>query len=160
MRPKSSSQRLKIAVTGLAATYPFGGVFWDYLQYVLGFQRLGHDVLYIEDTGRWCYDPVAQTFVASALGNANRLQSGLAALDPSLKDRWFLRDAAGITYGRSWTDVVRFVREADLLLNISASCWMRDEYFAAERVAFIDSDPMYTQGAVPAYLAGTATPAE
>ena len=40
---------LRIAVTGLAATYPFGGVFWDYVQYALGFLDLGHDVLYIED---------------------------------------------------------------------------------------------------------------
>ena len=47
-------ERLRIVVTGLAATYPFGGVFWDYLQYALGFARLGHEVLYLEDTGRWC----------------------------------------------------------------------------------------------------------
>jgi hypothetical protein len=151
-----NSQRLKIVVTGLAASYPFGGVFWDYIQYVLGFHRLGHDVLYLEDNGKWCYDPAAQTFVADASGNAARLQAGLEALDPALKDRWFFRDAAGLTYGRSWPDVVRFVREADLFLHISASCWMRDEYFACKRTAFIDSDPMYTQGSVPGYLNGTA----
>src|SRR5687768_12084826 len=52
-----STQSIRVAVTGLAATYPFGGVFWDYMQYVLGLHRLGHDVLYIEDNGRWCYDP-------------------------------------------------------------------------------------------------------
>jgi hypothetical protein len=156
----SKSQRLRIVVTGLAASYPFGGVFWDYIQYVLGFHRLGHDVLYLEDNGRWCYDPAAQTFVADAAGNAARLHAGLAALDPALKDRWFFRDAAGLTYGRSWPDVVRFVREADLFLHISASCWMRDEYFACKRLAFIDSDPMYTQGSVPGYLNGTATEEE
>jgi hypothetical protein len=32
---------------------------------------------------------------------------------------------------------------------------MREEYFAASRVAFIDSDPMYTQASIPGYLAGT-----
>ena len=32
---------------------------------------------------------------------------------------------------------------------------MREEYFAAEKVAFVDSDPMYTQSSVPDYLAGT-----
>ena len=36
-----SADGIRVAVTGLAATYPFGGVFWDYLQYVLGFHRLG-----------------------------------------------------------------------------------------------------------------------
>ena len=153
----NGTQSLRIAVTGLAATYPFGGVFWDYMQYVLGFHRLGHDVLYIEDTGKWCYDPVAQTFTPDATRNAEALGQGLKALEPKLADRWFLRDASGAIYGRSWGDVVRFVREADLFLHISASCWMREEYFACRRLAFIDSDPIYTQASVPAYLNGTAS---
>lgn len=146
---------LRIAVTGLAITYPFGGVFWDYLQYLLGFQKLGHEVLYIEDTGKWCYDPVAGTFVADGAHNAALLARQLARLAPELGRRWFYRDAAGKTYGLEWGEVVKFCREADLFLHVSASCWMREEYFAAKRVAFIDSDPMYTQSSVPDYLAGT-----
>ncbi len=145
----------RIAVTGLAATYPFGGVFWDYLQYPLGLQRLGHDVLYLEDTGKWCYDPAAATFIEDGRVNAAYLAREIASLDPDLADRWFFRDATGETYGRSWMDVANFCRSADLFLHISASCWMREEYFAAARVAFIDSDPMYTQASVPDYLAGT-----
>ena len=97
---------LRIAVTGLAATYPFGGVFWDYIQYALGFLNLGHDVLYIEDTGRWCYDPLAQSFVSGGENNAAALGRHLADLDPRLADRWFYRDAEEATYGRSWSDVV------------------------------------------------------
>lgn len=144
---------LRIAVTGLAATFPFGGVFWDYLQYVLGFARLGHDVLYLEDTGRWCYDPAAATFVETGERNAARLADAIKILDPDLADRWFFRDGPGHTYGRSWSDVVRFVKSADLFVHVSASCFMRDEYFEAARVVFIDTDPMYTQDLVPVYLA-------
>jgi glycosyltransferase involved in cell wall biosynthesis len=147
--------RLRIVVTGLAATYPFGGVFWDYIQYLLGFHRLGHDVLYLEDTGRWCYDPAAGTFVEEGAANAEKLARGLRQLDSGLADRWFFRDAAGRTHGRSWSDAADFCRSADLFLHISASCWMRDEYFEPEVVAFIDSDPIYTQASVPGYLAGT-----
>jgi hypothetical protein len=146
---------LRIAVTGLAATYPFGGVFWDYLQYPLGLQQLGHDVLYIEDTGKWCYDPAAGTFVESGANNAAYLAREIETLEPALADRWFYRDGAGEIFGRAWPEVVEFCRSADLFIHISASCWMRDEYFAARRVAFIDSDPMYTQASVPDYLAGT-----
>lgn len=149
------ASRLRIAVTGLAVTYPFGGVFWDYLQYLLGFQKLGHEVLYIEDTGKWCYDPVAGTFVADGARNADLLHRHLTALAPELGRRWFYRDAGGTPYGMQWDEVVRFCREADLFLHVSASCWMREEYFAARRVVFIDSDPMYTQASVPDYVAGT-----
>lgn len=146
---------LRIAVTGLAATYPFGGVFWDYLQYPLGLQQLGHDVLYIEDTGKWCYDPTAGTFVESGANNAAYLAREIEKLAPALTSRWFYRDSAGQVFGRSWPQVVEFCRSADLFIHVSASCWMREEYFAAARVAFIDSDPMYTQASVPDYLAGT-----
>lgn len=146
--------KLRIAVTGLAATYPFGGVFWDYLQYVLGFHKLGHDVLYIEDTGKWCYDPGTYTFVEDGSKNAALLDNNIRKLDPTLCDRWFYRDAAGKIFGRNWDYVKKFCRDADLFLHISASCWMRDEYYEAAKVAFIDSDPMYTQSSVPDYLSG------
>jgi hypothetical protein len=142
------SSALRIAVTGLAATYPYGGVFWDYLQYPLGLRRLGHDVLYIEDTGKWCYDPTGNTFVEDGGRNAAHLARQIATLDSDLKDRWFFRDATGKTYGRSWNDVVEFCRSADLFLHISASCWMREEHLGADRIVFIDSDPMYTQASL------------
>jgi hypothetical protein len=142
-------------VTGLAATYPLGGVFWDYLQWALGFARLGHDVLYVEDTGRWVYDLAAATFVESGEANAALLAETLKALDTDLAERWFYRDGTGRTYGWRWADVVEFCRTADLFVHVSASCWMREEYFAARRVVFIDSDPMYTQESVEGYLEGT-----
>lgn len=146
---------LKIVTTGLAATYPFGGVFWDYLQYPLGFQQLGHEVLYVEDTGQWCYAPTQQTFVANGSQNARILQQAISQLDAGLEQRWFYRDAEGATYGCSWDEVASFCRSADLFLHISAACRMRPEYFAARKVALIDSDPMFTQTGLPEYVAGT-----
>jgi hypothetical protein len=137
--------RLRIAVTGLAVTYPFGGVFWDYVQYVLGCFHLGHDILYIEDTGQWVYDPDAGTFVENGSRNAASFASHLSLLEPGLANCWFYRDGSGACYGRSWADVVEYCRHADLFIHLSASCWMRDEYMRAARVAFVDSDPMYTQ---------------
>jgi hypothetical protein len=137
------------------ATYPFGGVFWDYMQYLLGLHRLGHDVWYIEDTGKWCYDPRACTFVEDSSYNVQYLARQLALLEPALRERWFYRDPTGQTFGRTWKDVKSFCRSADLFIHISASCRMREEYFAARRVAFIDSDPMYTQASIPPYLDGT-----
>ena len=41
--------------------YPFGGVTWCSLMYLLGLRALGHEVFYIEDTGECVYDPVQNT---------------------------------------------------------------------------------------------------
>ena len=144
---------MQIAVAGLAATYPFGGVFWDYLQYPLGFKRLGHEVLYIEDTGKWFYSPIESAFVESGERNAAALGRALARVDPEL--RWFVRDAADHTYGQPWSEVVRFCEEADLFLNISGTCIMREEYRGVSCLAFLDSDPIYTQASVPGYIKGS-----
>ena len=149
---------LRIVVSGLMVTYPFGGVFWDYFQYVLGLVRLGHEVLYVEDTGRWAYDPAAATFREGAERNVTTLTEAVRAVAPSLADRWFVRDSTGRTYGRPWADVSAFCRSADLFLNISGSAMLRDEYFAARVVAYIDSDPMYTQATVAAWRNGDPDP--
>lgn len=145
------SERLRVAVTGLAATYPYGGVFWDYMQYPLGLRRLGHEVMYVEDAERWCYDPISHTFVEHGGRHADWFSKRAEDLN---FEEWFFRDATGREYGKAWDEVARFCRSADLFLHLSASCWMREEYFDAERVVFVDTDPMYTQSSVPGYLAG------
>lgn len=152
------SERLRIVVTGLAVTFPLGGVFWDYLQYALGFQQLGHDVLYLEDTGgSWCYDATRQTFVEAGAANAARFEDVVAALTPAITGRWFFRDARQATYGMTWETVAEFCRTADLFVHVSASCRLRDEYRRARRLVFVDSDPMYTQASFPRYAAGATT---
>ena len=146
------SEKLKIAVSGYAATYPYGGVFWDYIQYALGFRQLGHDVLYVEDTGRWCYDPVAQTFVGDGTANATILDAAIQHEAPELAKSWSVRDGVGEYFGMPAAEVRQFCRDADLFVHLSASCMMREEHFAADRVIFIDSDPMYTPATIPGGL--------
>ena len=48
---------MKILFAGIIARYPFGGVTWCSLMYLLGLRALGHEVFYIEDTGECVYDP-------------------------------------------------------------------------------------------------------
>ncbi len=43
-------KKLRIIVGGYLGLLPAGGVTWDYVQYLLSFAELGHDVFYIEDT--------------------------------------------------------------------------------------------------------------
>ena len=68
---------MRIVVTGLIGQYAFGGVTWDYMQYVLGFRALGHEVWYLEDTSAWAYDPVKQEPSADCSHNTGYLDLSL-----------------------------------------------------------------------------------
>jgi hypothetical protein len=145
---------VRVVVTGLAAAYPVAGVAWDYLQYVQGFAALDCDVTYLEDTGQWLYDPVAQTFTADAGRNARWLAGCLARLAPGAA--WALRAPDGVWHGLDPAAVARRCAAADLFLNVSGSCWLREEYRGARVVAYLDTDPGYSQAKLAAVAAGTA----
>jgi hypothetical protein len=147
---------MRIVVTGLVATYPLGGVSWDYLTWVDGLRRLGHAVLYLEDTGAWFYHPGAQTFSDDAAPNVRYLAAALSALGAP-RVAWSVRAPDGTHHGLDGAAVQRFCRQADLLLNLSGSCWLRDEYRGARRTAYVDSDPGYTQAKLCAAAHGCAT---
>src|SRR5215470_6200781 len=147
---------MRVVVTGLVATYPVGGVAWDYLQYVQGFRALGCDVYYLEDTGQWVYDPAAQTFTPDVSANARFLGDALVSLDPALAGRWAVRGADGRYHGLSESEVARVCAGADLFLNVSGSCWLREPYRAARVAAYVDTDPCYSQAKLAAVEAGTA----
>jgi len=136
---------MKIIVTGLVGQYAFGGVAWDYLQYVLGFRALGHDVWYLEDTGAWAYDPIKQEPSADCSHNIGYLGRVMREFD--MGDRWIYRNAADDTYhgGVQPSDVAKILAAADVLANVSGACWLTDATAAIPLKLFLDGDPMFTQ---------------
>ena len=135
---------MRIIVTGLVGQYAFGGVAWDYLQYVAGFRQLGHEVFYLEDTETWPYDPVHSTISADCSYNVQYLETVMTRL--GLGSQWIYRNAADGTYhGVSETAAKQFCASADLFVNVSGCGWLRPEYLAIPKKIFIDSDPMFTQ---------------
>lgn len=147
---------VRVVVTGLIATYPVGGVAWDYVQYVHGLTALGHDVTYLEDTGQWVYSPRLMTFTETCDENlaylARVLDRGSAPV------RWAFRDPRGTMHGLEPAALAARCREADLFLNVSGSCWLRDEYRGRGVHAYVDTDPCYSQAKLAAADAGTAEP--
>jgi len=147
---------MKVVVTGLIAAYPLGGVAWDYLSYVSGFRQLDCEVLYLEDTGQWLYDPRAQTFTDEVSFHAAHLETTLRRARGTTPLRWSLRAPDGSHHGASLAEVTRFCAAADLFLNVSGACWLRDAYRGARRTAYLDSDPGYSQAKLAAMANGTA----
>lgn len=136
---------MRIIVTGLIGQYAFGGVTWDYMQYVLGFRALGHDVWYLEDTAMWAYDPVKQEPSADCSHNTGYLERVMREFD--MGDRWIYRNGAdGRYYGVSDTEEAEgILRSADVLANVSGACWLREPTAAIPLKLFLDGDPMFTQ---------------
>jgi hypothetical protein len=134
---------MRAVVTGMIATYPVGGVAWDYGQYALGLERLGFEVYYLEDTGlpSYTYDPAVGGYVEDCRHGVRFLKESLALLSPSLADRWHFRAVDGRAYGLTAADAAEVVAGADLLLNVSGGCLLRDEYRPCKRKVFLDTDP-------------------
>jgi hypothetical protein len=136
--------RLRIIVTGLIAQYPLGGVTWDYFQYVLGLAQLGHDVYYVEDTGQWPYNPVEGGLGRDCDFNVAYLAGIMSRY--GLADQWAYR----FPWQSQWfglSDMKRqeVIQSADLLINISGTLERPEEYRQVRRLAYIDSDPVFTQ---------------
>lgn len=132
---------MRIVVTGMIATYPVGGVLWDYGQYALGLEKMGFDVYYLEDTGWETYNPIQGLYGQDCSYGVNYLKEALAALSPSLAKRWHFRAMDGKGYGISDEQIKKIVAGADLFLNVSGSCLLRDPYMDCHRKVLIDTDP-------------------
>jgi len=138
---------VKIVLAGIIGRYPFGGVTWCSLMYLLGLRALGHEVLYIEDTGECVYDPERNEIALDPSYGTRYIQ---ASLEPfGLGDRWSFVNYDGSYHGLARDAVRSFCADADLFVNLSGGAWFwRDEYRSIPRRVFVDSDPVFTQLAI------------
>jgi hypothetical protein len=149
---------MQIIVTGLISTYPLGGLSWDYLQYLQGLHLLGHDVFYLEDTGNWVYNPELSTFTEDCSYNLRYLDAVLTlAAGPAMSARWSFRSPRGEYFGLTEREIEMVCNKADLFINVSGCCWLRDRYRGCAKKLYIDTDPLYTQYQLEAMRRGTAT---
>jgi hypothetical protein len=158
---------MRIIVTGLIASYPLGGVSWDYVQYVKGLHLLGHEVFYLEDTGKWgdsseergkwVYNPQLGTFTEDCGFNLHYLEKVLAYVGPAMRRHWAFRSPKGEYFGLTEKEIEKTCDEADLFVNISGCCLLRERYQGCCKKVYIDTDPLYTQFKLDAAHRGTAT---
>jgi len=143
-------RRVRVLVCGLIAQHPrLGGMTWHHAQYVAGLAQLGHDVVYIEDSGEWPYNydggESGDDWIArDPAANVNHLSTVMERL--GLADRWAYRFPLDSQwYGMSAERLEHAVQTADLLINVSGSLEDPARYHDVPRLAYIDSDPVFTQ---------------
>ncbi len=139
------NSRLRIIVTGLVGLYPVGGVAWDYLQYIVGFARLGHDVVYHEDTWSWPYHPIEKTHTAEGSYSAAYLRDFFNAYAPDLANRWHYLHLHEESFGMRREAFDAFAGTADVFLNVSGACMIPEKLSGGCVKVFLDTDPGYNQ---------------
>ncbi len=137
--------RLRIIVAGMVGQYPVGGVAWDYLQYVMGLQRLGHDVFYHEDTWCWPYHPREKTITENPDYSVAFLKGFFETYAPELASQWHYLHLHEGSYGMSRRAFDEVARTADLFVNVSGASFFPDTLSPDCLKLFIGSDPGYHQ---------------
>ncbi len=140
-----ASSKLRIIVTGLVGLYPVGGVAWDYLQYVIGFARMGHDVYYHEDTWSWPYHPMEKTYTPGADYSVRYLEDFFCSYAPDLSHRWHYLHLHETSYGMERAAFDEVARSADIFLNVSGACMVPENLSPRCIKIFLDTDPGYNQ---------------
>lgn len=135
----------RILLSGSIAGHPvgYGGNVWAFLQWVLGFRRLGFDVFYVEELK-------STQLMTEGLKPASFSESANARLFRRLIDRFQLGDRAALLeaggsghVGLSREDIAKVAADVDLFLNQFGS------YSAVldrvRRSVYLDLDPGHTQ---------------
>lgn len=142
---RAGATPLRVVVLGYLIRGPMGGLAWHHLQYVAGLHRLGHDVLFIEDSGDYpaCFhlDGEVDTDPAEGLAFASRAFDRLG-----LGERWAYHDA----HTAGWLGPVAkrtegFCRSADVVLNVSGINPVREWWADVPVRVLIDTDPVFVQ---------------
>ena len=133
-----------VIVGGFIGVLPAGGVTWDYIQYVLGFKKMGFEVIYLEDTRLY---PIYQKANERWDDSRPIIRNLMTIMERfGLGNNWIYRDeVTGSSYGMDMMLFQAACKRADFFVNISCSTVMRDEYAQIPNRILIDSDPMFTQ---------------
>ena len=135
-------KRKRIVVMGFMGSMPIAGVIWQHVHYVVGLQRLGYDVYYIEDSARLPYNP--ETFeVNNEFDYAAKVLNRLAG-EFDFKNRWafcarYLK--RNPTAGLPLKKIRQLYRDADAILNICGTQEFNDDLLKSDRIIYVESDP-------------------
>jgi hypothetical protein len=135
-------KRKKIIVLGFMGGMPIAGVIWQHIHYIVGLQRLGHEVYYVEDTSNYPYDPVAFN-ISDDYSHAAKVLAKLAE-EHGFEGRWTYCARYKDPFesaGMSLAELRTLYREADCALNICGSHDLNEELHSIRNLVYVESDP-------------------
>ena len=149
-------KRKKIIVLGFMGGMPIAGVIWQHIHYIVGLQRLGHEVYYVEDTSNYPYDPVAFN-ISDDYSHAAKVLGKLAQ-EHGFEGRWTYCARYKEPFesaGMSLAELRTLYREADCALNICGSHDLNEELHSIRNLIYVESDPGVEQIKIDQGVSGT-----
>ncbi len=131
-----------IVVLGSISKMPVAGEVWLTAGYLLGLQRLGFEVFYVEAHARTPTTLMERPQDESSALAAGYIDSVMRRLD--LADRWAfeaLHDD-GRVYGLSPRRLRDLYRDAACVINLHGGTLPRPEHLASERLVYLETDPV------------------
>jgi len=140
-RTAAIATRPKIVVLGMMTRHPLAGIVWLTMQYVVGLQRLGYDVYYLE-----AHAGTPKMFMTDgddgSVAAAAFLDGVFRRFD--MPDRWAFQafHSDDRCFGLSASAIGRVCSEAALILNLHGGTTPRPEHTATGRLVYMGTDPV------------------
>jgi hypothetical protein len=130
----------KIVVLGMMGRMRVAGGVWQTLHYLIGLQRLGFDVYYIETHGCTLW-----AFGDSEIEAAAFINDVMTRFDMGARWAFHARTGSGQYYGMSQHEVARLYESAAAILNLHGGTVPTAQLKASDRLVYIDTDPVTVQ---------------
>ncbi|MBT8395353.1 MAG: glycosyltransferase, partial [Gemmatimonadetes bacterium] len=137
----SSRKSRRIVLLGMITKMPVPGVLWQTLHYMVGLQRLGYDVVYVEAHSR---TPSMFTLDGGDHGSkaaARFLQRLFSRF--GFGDRWALHalHADRACYGLTESQLLEAYQSSEILINLHGGTRPLPEHAETGRLVFLGTDP-------------------
>jgi GT2 family glycosyltransferase len=138
-------RRPKIVLLGMMTKMPVAGVVWQNLHYMLGFERLGFEVYYVETHARTPSMLMSNEDDDSSILAAEFIAAIMRRF--GLADRWAFRALHddGRCFGMSEVQLERLFAGAELLINLHGGTQPLPELAATGRLVYLETDPVQLQ---------------
>ncbi len=134
----------KIVVLGFLSHFPVAGVAWQTIHYLIGLQKLGFEVFYVEAHG--CTP--SKLMLHSKDDGPERAASYIADIMArfGLHHHWAYHAIYDSRYfGLTQSQLLQLYRDAALIINLHGSHLPTPELTATHRLVFLETDPVDLQ---------------
>jgi len=130
----------------MMSKHPVAGVIWQTVHYLVGFQRLGYEVFYVEAGG------LQPSSMLTEREDDDRSLKAAAFIDTVMRrfglgNRWALHALYedGCCYGLSEGQLRNLYASADLIINLHGATIPLPEHSATGRLIYLETDPVELQ---------------